>query len=151
MNIFPFRNFSVMVDYAHNTDGFRMLKKFMDQTAATVKVGIITSPGDRRDQDIRMAGAISAEIFDEIIIRHDDDLRGRSRENITELLQEGIRSVDKFTPVKIISDEIEAIKYVMDMAVPGSFIVLCSEKVHHTIDFLSGVKEFERSFQLSIR
>lgn len=149
MNIFPFRNFSVMVDYAHNTDGFRMLKKFMDQTPATVKVGIITSPGDRRNEDIRAAGAIAAETFDEIIIRHDDDLRGRSREEITELLQEGIRSVGRYIPVKIISDEIEAIKYAMDMAVLGSFIVVCSEKVSRTIDFLSGVKEFERSFQLS--
>ena len=59
-----------MVDYAHNSDGFIQLKKFMDCTQASVKVGIVSGTGDRRDEDIKAIGRLCAQIFDELIIKH---------------------------------------------------------------------------------
>jgi cyanophycin synthetase len=57
-------------------------------------VGVISGTGDRRDEDIRELGSISAAYFDEIIIRCDKNLRGRTAEEIIALLQEGINSVN---------------------------------------------------------
>ena len=144
MNIFQFGCFSVMVDYAHNQDGFCELKSFLYQTPASMKVGIIACPGDRRDQDIRNIGMHAAEMFDEIIIKHDKDGRGRTNEEITHLFKEGIEKIDPAIPVTIISDEIEAIQYAMDTAKDNSFIVVCAENVQKTLDYVSGRKNLKQ-------
>lgn len=132
MNIFKFSNFEVMVDYAHNPDGFMQLKKFMDNTLASVKVGIVSGTGDRRDEDIRTIGRLCAQIFDELIIKHDSDLRGRSRESITSLLMEGAYTV-KEMPIQVISDEAEAIHYALEHVKENAFITVCADKVFETI------------------
>lgn len=137
MNIFKVRNFEVMVDYVHNTDGFKELKAFMQHVNATVKTGIIGCAGDRRNEDIRLMGKYAAEIFDEIIIRHDEDGRGRSNEELTQLISEGIYSVNPNMEIKVISDEIEAMNYAMEHATKGSFIVVSSDKISKSIEFIS--------------
>jgi cyanophycin synthetase len=145
MNIFDFRHFRIMLDYAHNRDGFMQLKSFMDKMPATVKIGIITSPGDRRDEDIRNIGACAAEMFDEIIIRHDDDTRGRTPEEISKLITEGIKSVKQDIPINIVSDELQSIQYAMDIAKEGCFIVACIDKVQKCLNYVIKAKGFEDS------
>lgn len=136
MNIFRFGDVEVMLDYAHNEDGMRHLARFLEKTDCGRKIGIITSPGDRRNEDIRKMGHASATIFDELIIRHDKEGRGRSNEEITRLLKDGIRQAGTGIHTTIVSDEIEAIKFALANAQPGDFIVICSEKVQESIDFL---------------
>lgn len=143
MNIFNFKEFDFMIDYAHNKDGYTELKNFLDKTTASAKVGIISVAGDRRDEDIRIIGSLSAEMFDEIIIRHDEDMRGRSEEDMTRLLMEGINRVNASLPVKVISDEMAAIQYAIDNAHKNSFITLCTEKVTESIEFVRKAKEME--------
>lgn len=138
MNIFHFKEFDFMVDYAHNIDGFLELKKFMDRTQAAVKVGIISVAGDRRDEDIIMMGRLSAQMFDEIIIRHDHDLRGRTQESITELLTKGLQEVSRYIPIKIISEEMDAIAYCIENAKKNSFIVDCTDAVKESTNYLAG-------------
>ena len=139
MNIFKFENFEVMIDYAHNPDGFIQLQKFMDKTTATVKVGVMSATGDRRDEDILMLGKLSAQIFDEIIIKHDKDLRGRTKEEITKLLLEGIYAERKI-PVQIISNEFDSIQYALDNAKPGSFNVILADEVLKTIEYIKNAQ-----------
>ncbi|MFL5752892.1 MAG: cyanophycin synthetase [Bacteroidia bacterium] len=143
LNIFHFRDFDVMIDYAHNPGGFTELKKFLSYTSAYPKVGIIAGVGDRRDEDIRNLGEIAAETFDEIIIRHDKDLRGRTKEEFTQLLTEGIRKKRPDLPVTVISDELEALQYAMDNARPGAFITTFTDSVKNSIAFMKKVKEQE--------
>jgi len=140
MNIFKFRNCEVMLDYAHNPDGFHQLKLFMNEIKATTKVGIIGCAGDRRDEDIRKMGMYAAQMFDQIIIRHDEDSRGRTNEEITRLLTEGIESV-KTLPVQIISDEIKAIQYAIENAERGTFITVTSDDTKSSIGFLKQLQE----------
>lgn len=135
MNIFNFGQFELMIDYAHNPDGFVQLKKFMDKTPASHKTGVLSATGDRRDEDIIAIGKLSAQIFDEIIIKHDKDLRGRSKEEITKLLLEGIYSERKM-PVQIISNEFDSVQYALDHAQSGSFTVILADDVLKTIDYL---------------
>ncbi|MES2679548.1 MAG: cyanophycin synthetase [Bacteroidota bacterium] len=136
MNIFKFRNFELMVDYAHNTGGFEELGAFMKKVNAAVKVGIITGVGDRRDEDIRNLGILSGQMFDEIIIRHDKDMRGRPESEVTRLLLEGIRIKNPNAPVLVISDETEAIQYAIDHARENSFIVVSTDAIYESIDFI---------------
>ncbi len=148
MNIFNFRNFKFMVDYAHNTGGFEELKTFMERTGAAYKTGIITGVGDRRDEDIRNLGMLSGEIFDEIIIRHDKDMRGRSEKEVTDLLVEGIHIKNPDMPILVISDETEAIQYTIDHARNGSFIVLSTDSIYESIDYIRNkVAEEKETFK----
>lgn len=148
MNIFKFRNYEVMIDYAHNTDGFIQLKEFMKKVDAQKKMGVIGCAGDRRNEDIIAMGKLAAEIFDKIIIRHDKDGRGRTDEEITGLWMEGIRRIKPDADVPVISDEIEALAYAMENAGRDSFIVLCSDEIQLSIDFInSKLKNEMLSFQ----
>jgi cyanophycin synthetase len=141
MNIFKVRNFEVMIDYVHNTDGFKELKEFMQRVNATVKTGIVGCAGDRRDEDIRMMGRYASEIFDEIIIRHDKDGRGKTNDELTQLLIEGIKSVNPEMEIMVISDETEAISYAMEYAIKGSFIVVCSDEIQKSIKFITEIQQ----------
>lgn len=135
MNIFKFEHFELMIDYAHNPDGFRKLKSFVQQTEASIKVCILGCAGDRRDMDIVAMGAYVADAFDEIIIRHDRDKRGRTNEDITRLIVQGIRSVVPYRTVQVISDEIEALQYALHHAMDDSFIVHCADDIHKILDY----------------
>jgi cyanophycin synthetase len=145
MNIFNFKNFDVMIDYAHNAAGFIELKKFLDYTNASPKIGIISAVGDRRNEDIVNVGVMSGQIFDQIIIRHDEDLRGKTKEEITELLMAGIRQSDSDMPVMIISNEKDALTYAMETAEKGAFICTFTESVRDIIEFVSKAHALEES------
>ena len=101
MNLFHFKNFDVLVDFAHNPAGMRALQKFVDNTDATVKVGIIAGIGDRRDEDTIEVGKIASEMFDEVIIRQDKNLRGKSEEELIGLMEEGIRAQNSDTKITV--------------------------------------------------
>jgi cyanophycin synthetase len=142
MNIFKFSDFEILVDYAHNTGAFVEMKKFL-ASKTNYKVGIITGVGDRRKDDIKNIGALAAGMFDEIIVRHDEDLRGASQEEISDLIIEGIRSVNPAVPLQIISSEKEALNYAVSVAKPGSLICTFTESVGATISFVEAIDEKE--------
>jgi len=136
MNIFDVRNFKVMIDYAHNADGFNELHQFLKNQKVTEKVGIIASPGDRRDSDITDIGACAGKMFDKIIIRHDKDGRGRTEEQMTKLLTDGIFKVNPGAKIQVISDELEALAFAMEHAGKGTFIVVSTDNIKGSTDFV---------------
>ncbi len=141
MNLFRFANFRLLVDYAHNPAGFEEIKKYMSKINASVKTGVISATGDRRPEDIRSIGRYAAEIFDEIIIKHDRDGRGRKNHELTELLMQGIGEVKHTMPVEVISDEKSAIQYAVDNAREGSFVFIGADDIPSTLTFVSDLQE----------
>ena len=149
MNMFQFKDFQIMVDYAHNTAGFTALGKFVEKMNGTPKVGIIAGVGDRREEDTVSLGRVAAKIFDEIIIRQDKNLRGRSDQEIIDFILKGIHEVDKNKPVKVIPSEAEAITYAIKNGKKGSFITICSDVVPAALDAVMKYKEEEDKFVIS--
>jgi len=144
LNMFQFKHFKFLADFAHNPAGLQLLCDFVGKMDGSPKVGIISGTGDRRDEDIRELGEISAKYFDEIIIRQDKHLRGRTAENIVDLLIEGINSVtNKEIPVTVILNEKEAIMYAYNTAKPGSLITIMCDVVAEAIDLIRTLKEKE--------
>lgn len=148
MNMFQFRNFQVMVDYAHNTAGFQAIAKFLEKIDASPKIGIIAGVGDRRDEDIINLGKIAAQMFDRIIIRQDRNLRGRTEQEIIDFMLTGIKSVSDNKSVEVIPTESEAIDHAIATAEKGAFIVICSDVVPDALDQVMRYKEEEDKFQL---
>jgi cyanophycin synthetase len=143
LNFFHFRNFSVLADFAHNPHGLRLLCDFISKLDYTTRVGIISGTGDRRDEDIRELGEISANYFDEIIIRCDKNLRGRTAEEIIGLLEEGIKRVNSSIPVLKIADENEALEYIYNHQKPGALYTIMCDVVAGAIDKIKELKERE--------
>lgn len=145
MNIFDFKEYKVLIDFAHNADGFRGIKEFLSTIDSPYKIGIITGTGDRRDDDIRDMGRISAQMFDHIIIRQDKFLRGRLAEDIVKLLVEGIQEVNLKQSYEYIPKEVEALRHALDMAKPGTFITALSDVIDNAIDVVQSYLDKERS------
>jgi cyanophycin synthetase len=143
LNFFKFKNFTVLLDYAHNPSGMLALKKFTDSIEATVKVGIIAGVGDRREEDTNQIGSIAADMFDEIIIRQDKRLRGRTEEELINMLNDGIKMKDPNKKTTIIPSEKEAITYAIKNAKKGSLIVLCSDVIPEALNLVMKFKEEE--------
>lgn len=145
MNLFQFKNFELMVDYAHNTGGYIQVKKYLEKVNATQKTGIIAATGDRRVEDIKNIGRYAARMFDKIIIRHDKDNRGRTKDELSSLLIDGIREMNEYTPVIIISDEIESIQYAIDNARTGEFIFVSVDDVQNTLSYVEQQIDIENA------
>ena len=144
LNMFQFKHFKFLVDFAHNPAGLILLCDFISKLDGTPKVGIISGTGDRRDDDIRELGRISGKHFDEIIIRQDKNLRGRTAEEIVNLLVEGINeSRTKEIPIVIIYNEKEAIMHAYNTAKPGSLITIMCDVVAEALDLIKDLKEQE--------
>jgi cyanophycin synthetase len=58
-----------------------------------------------------------------------------------DLLEQGIREVNPTVSVKVIYKEVEAIEYAIKNAVPGSFIVVCSDVVAQAVDVVLRLRE----------
>lgn len=143
LNMFNFKNFRVLLDYAHNAAGMRALQHFVENMGGSPTVGIIAGIGDRRREDNQEMGAIAAEMFDEIIIRQDKNLRGKTEQELISMLKSGIERVNPNKPVTIIPSEAEAISHAIRNAKPGSLIVLCSDVVPDALELVMKFKEEE--------
>ena len=136
MNIFDFKKFKVMIDFAHNPSGYRGVEDFLSSVNAYKKIGIIAGVGDRRDEDIKECAKIAGRMFDHIIIRQEKHLRGRTEEEIIGLIMEGIAESGRNVTHEIITKEVEAIKHAINSAEEGTFITALSDVVTNAIEIV---------------
>ena len=136
MNLFNLGNYHVLVDYAHNPAGYEAVGSFVKNWSGPA-IGVVGGPGDRRDEDLIELGALSAKFFEQIIVKEDDDTRGRPRGNAAELIVQGIHQVatdaDAPLPYSIRLDETEAIGWALDHAPENALIVIFPENVSRAI------------------
>jgi len=145
LNFFHFRNYSVLADFAHNPHGLKLLCDFVSKLDYQTRIGVISGTGDRRDSDIRELGEISARYFDEIIIRCDKNLRGRTADEIIGLLKAGIESVNPSLPVIVIANENEALEYIYANPRQGALYTVMCDVVAGALDKIRELKERENA------
>lgn len=143
LNIFKFKNFKVLIDFAHNPAGYEAIEDFLKNIESPKKIGIISGVGDRRDSDIRKCGQIAGRMFDHIIIRNEKHLRGRTEEEINALVIDGIHSSGKNPSFEIIPKEIEALKHAISLAEEGTYITALSDVVSNAIELVQNYQARE--------
>lgn len=143
LNLFEFKDFSVLLDYAHNSAGLRALHNMLQKMDEHPKVGIIAGIGDRRLEDNMDIGRIAAEMFDEIIIRQDKNLRGKTEQELIDMILAGIKDIDPNKKVTVIPSEHEAIEFAVKNAKKGSLVVISSDVVPDALAQVSKYKEEE--------
>ncbi len=143
LNFFNFRHFTILADFAHNPHGLRLLCDFVSKLDYPRHIGVISGTGDRRDEDIRELGEISAAYFDEIIIRCDKNLRGRTAEEIIGLLKEGIAKVNPDVPTLVIANENEALEHIYANPSHGALYTIMCDVVAGALDKIKELKDRE--------
>jgi cyanophycin synthetase len=143
LNLFQFKDFKILLDYAHNPAGFRALQKFVENMEGHPKIGIVAGIGDRRQEDNVNIGKIAAEMFDEVIIRQDKNLRGKTEEELIDMILVGVKEIDPNKKVTIIPSEKEAISYAIKNATKGALIIISSDVVPDALNLVMQFKEEE--------
>ena len=90
-------------------------------------------------------------MFDHIIIRQEKHLRGRTEQEIIDLILKGIASVDKNVSYEIIKLEVDAIKHAISIAENGTFITALSDVITNAIEVVQQHldSELEQSLELN--
>jgi len=130
-NVFDELPFKVILDYGHNPAAVQAMTDFtLRLECSGRRVCVLSAPGDRRDEDIRAIARIAGKAFDHIILRRDDDLRGRGPDEVPrmmedELLQSGFPS-DR---IEVVPDEHAAITAALEGGERGDLILVFADKI----------------------
>jgi len=143
MNLFDVKDYKVLIDYAHNPHGFRAVGDFVRNWSGA-KIGVVGGPGDRRDQDLILLGNIAAEIFDRIIVKEDQDARGREPGEVADLITKGIYQTNPDTACEVILCETEATNKALNQAQNNDLVVIFPEKVTPAITLVEQLIKTEQ-------
>ncbi len=143
LNFFHFKNFSFLADFAHNPHGLQLLCDFVSKLDYPKKIGLISGTGDRRDEDIKGIGTIAAKYFDEIIIRTDKDLRGRSADEIISLLRDAVTAENPGIPVTIMANEEEALEFIYAHPQEGALYTIMCDEVSRALEKIKELRDRE--------
>jgi cyanophycin synthetase len=135
MNLFNLGTYHALIDYAHNAHSYEALAGFV-QNWPGERIGVVGGPGDRRDEDFVTLGKLSAAMFDRIIVKEDDDARGRPRGNAAKWILAGIEQAQMDSRYEIILDEPTAIQTALDSASLNSLVVILPESVNRAIKLI---------------
>jgi cyanophycin synthetase len=129
LNLLRIGEARVLVDYAHNPAAVQGLMEMVMAIPARRRIGVIAAPGDRRDEDIRGLGALCAGL-DGVIVKEDDDHRGRQPGEIAALLVEGLRqggmAADR---IEVVATEREAVVRALETVGDGDLLVMLADDV----------------------
>jgi len=162
LNVLELDGVKVIIDYAHNAAGLETLGDFVERLTsdptsgerpgeaswtANLRVAVVATAGDRRDEDMRELGEVAARYFDDVIIREDRNMRGRPRGDAARLILEGVegaiaKGLARAGSAEIVLDEMEAARRALDRSRPGVLVVLCVDyatDVYRELEKRSGV------------
>jgi cyanophycin synthetase len=149
MNLFDLGKFHALVDYAHNPASYQAVGEFVRSWSGQ-RIGVVGAPGDRRDGDFIELGHLSAQIFDWILVKEDDDTRGRDRGEVADLICQGIREENPDAKYESILEETRAIEVALDEASEGSLVVILPESVRRAIDLIEKRKPLPEGLTQSL-
>ena len=127
------KDFTVIIDYAHTPDGLKNILSTFSRCEKNRLVLLFGCGGDRDRTKRPIMGNIAVRGADYVIVTSDNP-RSEEPMNIINDILEGTKGYD--TPVKVIENRIEAIKFAIKTALSGDIIVLAG-KGHETYQILS--------------
>jgi cyanophycin synthetase len=136
-NVFDVRGVTVVVDYAHNPAAYTALSGMARGLSKGRTVGVITAPGDRRDQDLEAVGEACARGFDEIVV-YESNNRGRAAGTCASLMLAGAGAGAKGAHlVHSRLDGHEALRFGLSLCQPGDVLVFaCGSSLREVVEAL---------------
>jgi cyanophycin synthetase len=155
LNLYALNNGYVLLDYGHNPAAIQAVCRTVSRWGAARITQILTVPGDRSDSLIEDAARAALCGADRVIVREDDDRRGRRTGEIAQMLEAVIKRERPGLPVSIVLDELAAVQTAVRELQPGEVVVALSEDLDKVAAWLreqgaQPVTDFD-SLDLSIR
>ncbi len=150
MKLFDFKNYKVLVDYAHNPHGFMALQDYLQSFNAKRRIGIMAGIGDRRDEDTIALAKIAASMFDHIIVRQEHNLRGKTADQINALVVKGIKGSKRNVTYELIDDESEALRRAFEIVRKGDLIIALSDNYTEVIKIIQNQRSKENDLSKPI-
>jgi cyanophycin synthetase len=126
----------VLVDYAHNPAAIRGLMDFVKSIDANRRIGVVAAPGDRRDEDLRAVGRIAADL-DYVIVKEDEERRGRDEGNVADLIIDGLRAGGlSEKQYETIFNERDAITHAIQQMKDNDLVVILADDVAGSLDIV---------------
>jgi cyanophycin synthetase len=132
LNIFDEHPFRVLVDYGHNPAAFEAMRELVARLRPGYNrvIGVVSAPGDRRDQDIAAVGAIAGTMFDLLVLKEDDDRRGRPEGAIMAMLREAALGAGMPADGIVLGGgELAAVRHALGAAEPGDLLVIFADAI----------------------
>jgi cyanophycin synthetase len=123
-NLYQLNGGYLMVDYGHNSDAFAAICRMAAQWKHRRVTGVVGVPGDRDDSLIWEAAQVAARGFHRVIVREDDDTRGRERGVVARMLCKEIVAEAPNTECEVVLNEMEASRHAIKTMEPGEIIIL---------------------------
>ena len=153
LNLFDLNGVKVLIDYAHNPHGLEAVGEFVERVtvetptgsgvpgapswSANLRVAVVATPGDRRDDDMRELGRVAARYFDDIIVREDQNPRGRRKGETADIVMDGVREAmragARAGSAEVVLDEPDAVRRALDRSRPGDLVVVCVDHARDVI------------------
>jgi cyanophycin synthetase len=136
LNFYDEHPFKVLLDYAHNTAALERICEVVGLLEVSGRrIGVLSAPGDRRDEDIEAMAVATVGAFDRYICRRDDNPRGRGPDEVPEILARALKAGGvPEDAIECISDERAAVDAALHGALPGDLVVLFADALQRTWD-----------------
>ncbi len=119
----------ILMDYCHNVHGLEALIDFTRRMNPSRTIAMVAIPGDRSDDDIARFGELAGKSFDRIVIREDDNRRGRANGEVAGKLHEAILKAGAAEEaVTELHNELDAALMAIDLANKEDFVLLLVDK-----------------------
>jgi cyanophycin synthetase len=130
-NVYDELPFKVIVDYGHNPAAVQAMGDLAQRLEVSGRrIVVLAAPGDRRDEDVRSIAKVAGAAFDYLILRRDDNPRGRGPEEVPRMMAEALVEAgvgeDRW---RIIPDEQHAIDAALGMAKRGDLVVIFADAI----------------------
>ncbi len=132
LNVYDQLPFKVILDYGHNPAAMQVMADLVGKLGVTGKrVLVLAAPGDRRNEDIEAMCGIAARAFDKVIVKQDDDTRGRASMEVPELMKQALeRAGLRASAIEIVAEEEKAIDHALRTAERGDLVLVLADKVN---------------------
>jgi len=133
-NVYNEHPFKVILDYAHNQASFRAMADLAGRLEPTGRsIMVMSTPGDRRDEDIRHSVNACLPEFTHFVVKADINRRGRGHDEIPQLMRRYlIESGIDDANITVIADEEPAVDFALKMAMEGDLVVITADDLQRT-------------------
>jgi cyanophycin synthetase len=131
MNFFEEHPFKVILDYAHNPAAVRAIMELVSKLEVSGRrIGVISAPGDRRDEDIQEIAKIASEHLDFFICKADDNRRRRGDDEVPQMMKKTLieKGIDEKV-ILVIADEQDAINASLKEAEEGDMVLILGDDI----------------------
>jgi cyanophycin synthetase len=129
-NVFDKLPFKVILDYGHNPAAVQAMADLCGKLEVTGRrICVVAAPGDRRDEDIKEIARIVGRSFDHLILRRDDDPRGRGPDEVPRMMEQALLAAGfPAEKMELIPEEPRAVDHALKRARRGDLLLILADK-----------------------